>query len=460
MSKKQFDHIEDRIREAAANSEPAFDEQAWAAMELRLNKEDKRRRFVFWWFALPVLFIAGASVLFFYNKPASENSVAGKNSKNIIVANQHETGVKITEQSTVIAQDKDVKKDNIPPPEDAMKHDQQKEIVIEETSAIKKPVTSVDKVKHYGTKNNFFNPTVAGQANETSLVVNKKAKKIAASKKQKIASQISGGAIGEENDVAIKEQPPVVISTTAPNVISKQDAKPVFAKDSAKPKDSLKNSIAKIETGNKPKQKSTSPSVSRFYFLASAGGEIGSVKMLGFKNNPVTGKFGAGIGYQLSKKMSVQTGFYAGTKKYLAGPGDYKAKAGSYWNMVQIVKVNAACLVYDIPVTVRYNFLQKAGINYFATAGLSSYIMKKEDYDYYYIRNNMPHESAYSYTGNKSAFSVLNFSAGIEKKLSPSFSLQLEPMLSIPLSGVGDGQVKLFNAALQFSIKYQPIKKR
>ena len=39
MSKKQFDHIENKIREAAENSEPAFEEQAWDKMEAKLNKE-------------------------------------------------------------------------------------------------------------------------------------------------------------------------------------------------------------------------------------------------------------------------------------------------------------------------------------------------------------------------------------------------------------------------------------
>jgi hypothetical protein len=459
MSKKQFDHIEDRIREAAANSEPAFDEQAWAAMDIRLNEEEKRRRFVFWWFAIPVLLIGGAVILFFSNKPDAENHLAAKNAKSITRADKKETGVKINEQPSALANEGDVIKNSTPPRKDEMKPNRQNENGIKETSVVKKPFSPIGQVKTYGTKKNFSKPTIAEQANETSLDLTKKTKKITGSKKKKIVSQVSGGAIGEEDDVAIKEQPPVVISTTAPNVISKQNTKPVFEKNSAKLKDSLKNSITKTETGNKPKEKAITPSVSRFYFLASAGGEIGSVKLLAFKNNPVTVKFGAGIGYQLSKNVSVQTGFYAGTKKYLAGPGDYKAKAGSYWNMVQIVKINAACLVYDIPVTMRYNILQKIGVTYFATAGLSSYIMKREDYDYYYIRNNMPHEGAYSYTGNKSAFSVLNFSAGIEKKLSSSFSLQLEPTMSVPLSGVGDGHVKLFNAALQFGIKYQRLKK-
>jgi hypothetical protein len=461
MNKKQFDHIEDRIRDAAANSEPAFDEQAWAAMELRLNKEDKRRRFVFWWFALPALFIVGAALLFFYNNPAAEkNDLAHLEQKNTSTVKPNETDVNTTKQLSTVIKGDETTKDETPLRKNiTTKADTLVGNVVNETNTVKKSTTSIDHTTKYNKKNNFSQHTVDDQVNETSVVLKRKSKKITSTKKQQITSRVAAGEMGEQDDVATKEQGEVAIDGSVANIVTKQNTKPAVSKDSASLKDSTKTSVAKIKTDNKTKQKANRSASSRLYFLTSVGGEIGSVKLLAFKNNPVTAKFGAGIGYQVNKKLSVQAGFYAGTKKYIAGPDDYNAKAGSYWNMVQIVKVNAACLVYDIPVTVRYNFLQKSGLTYFATAGVSSYIMKKEDYDYYYIRYNTPHESAYSYTGNKSAFSVLNISAGIEKKLSSSFSLQLEPTLSVPLSGVGDGQVKLFNAALQIGIKYQPIKK-
>ena len=127
--------------------------------------------------------------------------------------------------------------------------------------------------------------------------------------------------------------------------------------------------------------------------------------------------------------------------------------------MVQITKVNAACLVYEIPLTVKYNFIQKPATAYYAAMGISSYIMKKEDYNYYYTRNSVYHETFWEYTGNKNLFSILTFSAGIERKLSSTISLLAEPSFSVPISGVGDGRVKLFSTALQIGLKYQPSKK-
>ena len=85
--------------------------------------------------------------------------------------------------------------------------------------------------------------------------------------------------------------------------------------------------------------------------------------------------------------------------------------------------------------------------------------MKKEDYYYYYIRYNTPHESAWSYTGNKNLFSILNLNLGLEKKISPVFSLLFEPSISIPLAGIGEGKVKLFSTSFQAGLKYQPLNK-
>ena len=108
------------------------------------------------------------------------------------------------------------------------------------------------------------------------------------------------------------------------------------------------------------------------------------------------------------------------------------------------MSLDADCMVYDIPVTLRYDFYQKNKNSLYAAAGLSSYIMKSEDYDYRYIHNGVYYESPYSYYGNKHLFSVLNISVGAERKLTDKLSLQIEPSVSVPLKGVGDGRVKLF----------------
>ena len=95
-------------------------------------------------------------------------------------------------------------------------------------------------------------------------------------------------------------------------------------------------------------------------------------------------------------------------------------------------------------------------------AGLSSYIMKKENYVYWY---KMPNGSTYSYTKTindeyKHYFSVLILSGGYEYRINSSFSLTAEPYIKLPLAGVGYGKIKLNSAGVLFSLKMSPFSKK
>jgi hypothetical protein len=71
----------------------------------------------------------------------------------------------------------------------------------------------------------------------------------------------------------------------------------------------------------------------------------------------------------------------------------------------------------------------------------------------------MEYSKGYTYTGNEHLFSTALLSAGIEKNITKKFAVQLEPTISIPLKGVGDGEVKLFSTSLLLGIKYKPFNK-
>jgi hypothetical protein len=428
MSEKQFNHIEDRIREAAENSEPAFDMNAWIKMEARLDEEDKRkRRYFIWWLILPFLFIVGGGIYLLGNKKSTDKIIAAQ---------------KINEKTIV---EKNILQKNIPSVTPAITSilkfgDDGTNLQSQPVTPIPDPSKQID--KGIQTAQDIFSGAP---------------QKIMHTKKGKLSSNSSMGlASNPYEEIVDADSAGIVLATSTIDKVTEKNLSPGI-NDTIIKKDSSKNAIDKNlgDKTNTPKLKGVKPS--RFYFTASFGADAAAVKLLSFHNSKTTANYGMGIGYQLTKKISVQTGFYVGRKKYIAGPDDYKTKPNSYWRTVQIIKVDASCLVYDIPLTLRYTILQKPTTSYFAMAGISSYIMKKEDYNYFYLRNNMPHESAKTYTGNRNIFSVFNLSAGIEKKLSPNFYIQAIPSVSIPLSGVGDGSVKLYSTALQVGIKYQPV---
>ena len=476
-NKKQFEYIENKIKQAAENSQQAFDEQAWDKMEVLLDKEEKKRRpFFWWWFVLP-LFVAGTWGTYKILKPSASfettnRSIAKPNTdsqeKNN-ASNQQKIISTADNSKVTIAADKVTALENKPGNIAKVNEQAQQEINavskqkiisaiadINVSSQVRKSTTEVDKrsrlAKNKDKKNISFsnkkNSPVKNVSKENIVAEEEVGSIVASSKRKKIEDNIKAELVVKQNQLEEK----IVIPSVIQN--NKEDSeKNTTLQQNEKKKDS--NIIkAKAVVVKKKNQK-----VKGFYLLASAGADAGSVKLFSYANSSITPKYGIGIGYQFNNKLAVQTGLYITNKKYTAGPDDYHPKDGSYWNMVQITKVNAACLVYEIPLTVKYNFIQKPATAYYAAMGISSYIMKKEDYNYYYTRNSVYHETFWEYTGNKNLFSILTFSAGIERKLSSTISLLAEPSFSVPISGVGDGRVKLFSTALQIGLKYQPSKK-
>jgi hypothetical protein len=115
-----------------------------------------------------------------------------------------------------------------------------------------------------------------------------------------------------------------------------------------------------------------------------------------------------------------------------------------------------------VPLLVNYNFSRNQNHQWFVAAGVASYFMKKEDYDY--ISKSPSGQTSYNnYTirnENQHYFSSLKLSAGYEKKLSSKISLITEPYLNLPLTGIGYGKVKLYSAGILFSLNVKPFSKK
>jgi len=441
MSKKPFEHIENRVREAAENSEPPFDELAWQKMESLLDKEDEKKRPFLWlWFTLPVIFIASIGAYIFISKKQPSGTTTANTNNQAIVQKQ-------TSQQQ---------------PNSVSANDQQKNTVADNSSLSVNNNTAQSEnniTQQTNSIQNFnSNPDITGVQVITNG--NGKAKKtkrnikasINTTQKNEEVSELNNDVAKDGQNKAANVQNTDAIKNTSEIInaikISTRDSVLVKTKTPEKNIVEAKNNDAKKATA---KQK-----LSKFYLLASIGIDASSVQLFSFKNSTLSPRYGIGAGFQLTNKISVQTGFYAGHKQYIAGPNDYHAKYGTYLDSVDITKVNANCLIFEIPVSIRYNFLQKPSVVYYVTAGISSFIMKNENYNYNYVVNNNSYATAYTYTGNKNLFSILTLSAGIEKKLTSKFSLQAEPSINIPIAGVGEGNVKLYSTGIQVGIKYIP----
>ncbi|HET9824101.1 MAG TPA: hypothetical protein VFP87_02140, partial [Chitinophagaceae bacterium] len=193
-----------------------------------------------------------------------------------------------------------------------------------------------------------------------------------------------------------------------------------------------------------------------FAFLLSAGPDVS--KAGGSDPGKLTLAYGAGISYTRNR-FTLRTGVYGARKIYKAGPADYKLPYQP--QNIKFVGTDANCYVMEIPITLLYNFASKNKGNWFAGAGLSSYIMKSEIYNNEYkTTTGAPLYYRYEVNNeNKHYFSVVDLSAGYNLRLNNTLSLSAEPYIKIPLSGIGVGKVQLNSGGVLFTLGIKPFKK-
>ncbi|HEX6431175.1 MAG TPA: outer membrane beta-barrel protein [Niastella sp.] len=166
--------------------------------------------------------------------------------------------------------------------------------------------------------------------------------------------------------------------------------------------------------------------------------------------------FGLQIGYRFSDRWSVNTGIIY-TKKFYQADSQYFHYKNPNWNS-NLDKVQGNCSMWEIPVNVRYDVSFNDKRRWFVSTGLSTYLMDKEYYTLHYISPsgnpypvNLPSDSNSTYL-----FSIWNLSVGMERSLGRHFSIQAEPYLKVPLTGLGTGSMRMDSYGILFTLKYKP----
>lgn len=167
-------------------------------------------------------------------------------------------------------------------------------------------------------------------------------------------------------------------------------------------------------------------------------------------------KIGFRVELNLGSRLALTTGLVHSNVRYTAQGREYKPPGGYWTNGVVARETFAECALIDIPVTLKYDFLQFESSRLFATAGLSSYIMLNEDYRFRYDSGNPNLTREWSgKTGTRHWFSNASFSIGYEFDLLPNWSIQAEPFVRLPLKEVGWGNVKLYSVGSFISFNYK-----
>jgi hypothetical protein len=459
----QFEEFDNKIKEAAENHHPAYDENAWTRMEDLLNKHlpqenDRRRRFIFFIFLF--LLLGAGSFWLFFSKPWGRNKQATSANTTIhkpagelpapVSANEERPGDnnnKLNKEDvadiSIPGNDKTI---TTPTPTDqnassldaVNKKDRQ--IIISSTNGVIKK-----KQKNEEPFLSFKKDQDRADRNLNKDRLNDR--QVDASTTKTIAATLVPGQNNNKKDVVADKDLTTITTNTKP-VVNDPSAKENTNKDNTS---LVKNSPEK-KTKDKSKKRNT------FFFTISAGPDIsatgsdhlGTTKLLA----------GAGLGYTFKDRLTIRSGFYSGRKVYTSSPGSYHPP-DIFWSYYpNLQKVDANCKVYEIPLSLSYNFGHLSKQNWFASAGISSYLMKKETYNYYY--KYTPGGPTYQkemtiQDENKHYFSVLTLSAGYQRNIGRYFSIMAEPYFKLPLSGVGFGKVKLNSGGVLFTAVIKPF---
>ena len=189
--------------------------------------------------------------------------------------------------------------------------------------------------------------------------------------------------------------------------------------------------------------------------------DLNSVSGLGNSRTGLSGGFG--ISYRIFKGISASTGIYYSQKKYTSDRNSYytKEKPFSSWASYSR-RINADCKVIDIPLnmSVLLSKTKKTGIT--ASAGLSSYIMLSEKYNFIYTPTLLYPSTGREYTiknANQHIMSIVNLSVGVEKPIGKQSSIVIQPYAKLPLSGIGQGETELKSFGVGFQLNYSMKKK-
>lgn len=160
------------------------------------------------------------------------------------------------------------------------------------------------------------------------------------------------------------------------------------------------------------------------------------------------------VEYFIINNLSASSGAIWSRKIYSTKNPETTYSLGGYYSKVDLL--DGDCRVLDIPLNLTYYFTSQRRVQFFVTAGVSSYVMLQEKYGYTVSVNNYSRHYEESYRNeNNEWFSMLNLSIGVQRKISNRISLQAEPFLKAPIAGVGEGKVNLMSTGIFGSIKYK-----
>lgn len=225
----------------------------------------------------------------------------------------------------------------------------------------------------------------------------------------------------------------------------------VFDSATKSPLDRLQSDKA---TSNKPARNTEGSS---FYFGIAGGPAFSNVRNDGF--HKMGYEVGLSVGYRFNDKWSLETGILFAQKYYWVRKENFDTKQfnAAMPQGMELLEVHGSNCLLQVPLHVRYDFLEKKKYRFFATAGVSSSLMVVEHNDYTTRYNGGINKIDINYGKNKPYFaSNVDLSAGVEYRLNNRFGIRIGPYYQMPLKNLGVGLVPVTTVGLRLGIVTLP----
>ncbi len=473
LSDKDLDRLS---REAAEQYDVDQSPSGWEHLEQRLNKElppqkEKDRRRFLWIFFLFLLLSGSSLVWMLADKNGNETAV---NTDSISGTHKNESSQPIppspeiktienkkTEngnvETTPVTEKKAGAGNTIPSTSDLSasstpvtdKNSSQENKLKTKPVLVKEKAVSTERSTSSRKKTVVIvagaNPSIKNPANNGTDPITSSPEKKETAKKNDSQNSVPAPIVPVPDK-------PTVQSDASSSVNNKTNAQSINKEPQPEPAAANPAAASSTKKKDTPKEKTKN----RLAFSVLTGIDKSSIHGTG--SSKLGYNLGAQVSYNLSKRWSLITGFIYTKKNYSAEGEDFHPPKHYWTNYVKLNSLDGNCVMWDIPLNVRYNITTKPSNTWFVSTGLSSYIMRKQAYTYDYIYNGTPTIRDWETSSQENEwFKILNLSAGYERALGKSWSVQAEPFVKLPLSGVGFGSMEMGSYGILVGIKYKPV---
>jgi hypothetical protein len=183
----------------------------------------------------------------------------------------------------------------------------------------------------------------------------------------------------------------------------------------------------------------------------------------GITNNDLGNNIGLTIGYYFYKNLSINSGIFYSNKFFWSKapqvrPIPNNGFTYTYAPIPAVENVNGAVSLYEIPLTLRYDFNNTGKSKFFINAGFSSYLIQSQSYIYFY--HSPSRSAAWKISDNSPSnywFGVGDLSLGLEQDLGKGLSFQIEPFLRAPLREMGINNLKMTSYGVLLGFRFSPV---